>query len=58
MILNLIKKAAFKYCMQQKETHKKLDQVEYKELKIQHNLKTCLLGNKKEAIIYSEIKML
>ena len=39
--------------MQQKVTHKKLDQVEYKELKIQEYLKSRLLGNKEKKLLYT-----
>ena len=51
-MLNLIKNAGFKYFMQQKETHKKLDQVEYTELKIQAYLKSRLLSNKEKKLLY------
>ena len=51
-MLNLIKNADFKYFMQQKETHKKLDQVEYTELKIQAYLKSRLLSNKEKKLLY------
>ena len=36
MFFKLIQNLAFSHFMQLKETHKKLDQVEYKELKCKH----------------------
>ena len=47
-----IKSAAFLYFMGLKETHKKLDQVEYKELKMQYYLGSRLLNNQEKKLLY------
>ena len=43
---------AFKYFLQQKETHKKLDQVQYKELQVQTYLRSVVLSNKEKKLLY------
>ena len=52
IIMKQIKNAAFLYFMGLKETHKKLDQVEYKELKMQEYLGSRLLNNKEKKLLY------
>lgn len=52
IILKLIKNAAYAYFMKLKETHKKLDNVEYKELKMQTYLGSKLLNNKEKKLLY------
>ena len=52
VIMKLIKNAAFQYFNKLKETHKKLDQVEYKELKMQKYLGSKLLSNKEKKLLY------
>ena len=52
-IKNMINKSAFKYFMQIKETHSKLDQLEYTELKIQPYLKSLAINNKEKELLFN-----
>ena len=52
-IKSLIRKAAFKYFMDLKRTHSKLDKIQYQELKIQPYLQSKSLNNKDTELIYN-----
>ena len=51
-IKSSIQKAAFKYFLQKKEKHTKLDKIEYTQLKLQPYLSTKSITNKQKELLY------
>ena len=48
----LVSKAAFRYYLQKKEKHTKLDKIEYTQLKLQPYLSTKSITNKQKKLLY------
>ena len=52
VIKALVDKAAFRYFLNKKEGHSKLDKIEYTQLRIQPYLSTTLITNKQKQLLY------